>query len=239
VHASNDRLARDVDLCVRHRVPIVITSLRSPGEVVDAVHSYGGLVFHDVISVRHAHKAAEQGVDGIIAVTAGAGGHAGTLNPFALVQEIRQWWQGTLILAGAMSCGQHVAAAIAMGADLAYLGTRFIATAEAHAPPGYKQMIVDSSADDVVFTSLFTGVRGNYLKGSVARTGLDPDALPEGDKSKMNFGSGGNTELKAWKDIWSAGQGVGSIRDVPSVADLVARLGHEYRATLDSLAALR
>ena len=239
VHASNDRLAHDVELCVKYRVPIVITSLRSPGEVVAAVHSYGGIVLHDVISVRHARKAAEQGVDGIIAVTAGAGGHAGTLSPFALVSEIRQWWDGTLILSGAMSGGRDVAAAIAMGADLAYLGTRFIATREAHASAEYKQMIVDSCADDVVFTSLFTGVRGNYLKGSVARTGLDPNALPEGDKSKMNFGSAGKTEVKAWRDIWSAGQGVGSIRDVPDVADLVARIEREYRATLDALAGLR
>ncbi|HSN71230.1 MAG TPA: nitronate monooxygenase family protein [Steroidobacteraceae bacterium] len=237
VHASNDRLAHDVELCVKYRVPIVITSLRPPAEVVGAVHAYGGLVFHDVISVRHARKAAEQGVDGIIAVAAGAGGHAGTLSPFALIGEIRDWWSGTLILSGAMSSGRDVAAALAMGADLAYLGTRFIATREAHALPEYKQMIVDSRADDVVYTSLFSGVRGNYLKGSVARTGLDPDALPEGDKSKMNFGSGGNTELKAWKDIWSAGQGVGCIHDVPSVAELVDRLEREYRESISALAA--
>jgi len=235
VHASNERLAHDVELCVKYRVPIVITSLRPPAEVVQAVHGYGGLVFHDVINVRHARKAAEQGVDGIIAVAAGAGGHAGTLSPFALVKEIRSFWPHTLILAGAISTGSDIVAALEMGADLAYLGTRFIATAEANAPDDYKRMIMDAHADDIVYTSLFSGVLGSYLKASVARTGLDPNALPAGDKSKLDFGSGGNTELKAWRDIWSAGQGVGSIHDVPAVANLVDRLEAEYRTALARL----
>lgn len=229
VHATNNRLERDVELCVRHRVPIIITSLRPPAEVVAAVHGYGGVVFHDVINVRHARKAAEQGVDGIIAVCAGAGGHAGTLSPFALTKEIREFFDGTIILAGAITSGGDVLAAQAIGADLAYMGTRFIAVREANAPDEYKQMIVASAAEDVVYTSLFSGVKGNYLKASAARTGLDPDNLPEADKSKMNFGSGGNTELKAWRDIWSAGQGVGAIHDAPPVAELVDRLEREYR----------
>jgi nitronate monooxygenase len=227
-HASNDRLEQDVAACVRHQVPLVITSLRPPREIVDAVHAYGGLVFHDVISVRHARKAAEQGVDGIIIVCAGAGGHAGQGSPFALVREIRQFFDGTLVLAGAMSSGADVLAAQAIGADLAYLGTRFLATTEAHVLPEYKQMIVDSGSDDVVYTSLFTGVKGNYLRKSVTAAGFDPDNLPEADKSKMNFGSGGNVEKKAWRDIWSAGQGVGNIHDVIPTRELVARLIVEY-----------
>jgi nitronate monooxygenase len=227
-HASNDRLEQDVAACVRHQVPLVITSLRPPREIVDAVHAYGGLVFHDVISVRHARKAAEQGVDGIIIVCAGAGGHAGQGSPFALVREIRQFFDGTLVLAGAMSSGADVLAAQAIGADLAYLGTRFLATTEAHVLPEYKQMIVDSGSDDVVYTSLFTGVKGNYLRKSVTAAGFDPDNLPEADKSKMNFGSGGNVEKKAWRDIWSAGQGVGNIRDVIPTREVVARLIVEY-----------
>jgi nitronate monooxygenase len=227
-HVSNDRLEQDVATCVRHRVPLVITSLRPPREIVDAVHAYGGLVFHDIISVRHARKAAEQGVDGIIIVCAGAGGHAGQGSPFALVREIRQFFGGTLVLAGAMSSGADVLAAQAIGADLAYLGTRFLATTEAHVLPEYKQMIVDSGSDDVVYTSLFTGVKGNYLRKSVTAAGFDPDNLPEADKSKMNFGSGGNVEKKAWRDIWSAGQGVGNIRDVIPTREVVARLIVEY-----------
>src|SRR5208337_2485770 len=190
VHASNDRLEHDVRLCVKHRVPVVITSLRPPSEVVSAVHDYGGVVFHDVINLRHAEKAAAQGVDGIIAVCAGAGGHAGVLSPFALVKEIRAIFDGTIILSGAMSTGADVLAARALGADLAYLGTRFIATEEANASAAYKQMLVDSKAEDIVYTSLFSGISGNYLRGSVAQTGLDPDKLPEADKAKMNFGSG-------------------------------------------------
>jgi nitronate monooxygenase len=229
-HASNDRLQHDMDACVRHKVPLIITSLRPPREIVDAAHSYGGLVFHDVVSVRHARKAAEQGVDGIIVVCAGAGGHAGMGSPFALVREIREFFGGTLVLAGAMSSGADVLAAQAIGADMAYIGTRFLATTEANALPDYKQMIVESSADDVVYTSLFTGVKGNYLKRSVAAAGLDPDDLPEADKTKMNFGSGGNMEKKAWRDIWSGGQGIGNIHDVLPVREVVARMIEEYAA---------
>jgi nitronate monooxygenase len=230
-HASNDRLEADMAACVRHRVPIVITSLRPPREIVDAVHSYGGVVFHDVISVRHARKAAEQGVDGIVVVCAGAGGHAGPGSPFALVREIRRFFDGTLILAGAITSGGDVLAAQAIGADLAYVGTRFLATTEAHVPPEYKHMIVASGSDDVVYSSLFTGVKGNYLRGSVVAAGLDPDNMPEADKSKMNFGSGGNMDKKAWRDIWSAGQGVGTIDDVLPVREVVARMIDEYQDT--------
>jgi len=217
-------------------VPIIITSLRPPSEVVDAVHGYGGLVFHDVINLRHARKAAEQDVDGIIAVCAGAGGHAGTLSPFALVKEIREFFDGTVILSGCMSNGGDVLAARAIGAALAYIGPRFIATDEANAMPDYKQMLVDSAASDIVYTSLFSGVHGSYLKPSVARAGMDPDNLPEADKNAMDFGSGGNTHKKAWKDIWSAGQGVGSIHEVMPVTDLVERLAGEYAETKRRLA---
>jgi nitronate monooxygenase len=236
VHATNDRLEHDVAMCVKHRVPIVITSLRPPAEVVSAVHSYGGIVFHDVINLRHAEKAAALGVDGIIAVCAGAGGHAGVLSPFALVKQIREVYQGTIILSGAMSTGADVLAAQALGADLAYLGTRFIATPEANAPPEYKQMLIDSGAEDILYTSLFSGVAGSYLRASVIKTGLDPDKLPEADKSKMNFGSGGNTELKAWRDIWTAGQSVSGIHEVEAVAVLVDRLTVEYEAARARLA---
>ena len=227
-HASNDRLAQDMATCVQHKVPIIITSLRPPREIVDAVHGYGGLVFHDVISVRHARKAVEQGVDGVIVVCAGAGGHAGVGSPFALVREIREFFDGTLILAGAMSSGADVLAAQVIGADMAYIGTRFLATTEANAMPEYKQMIVESSSDDVVYSSLFTGVKGNYLRGSVAAAGLDPDNMPEADKTTMNFGSGGNMEKKAWRDIWSAGQGVGNIHEVRPAREVIARMVEEY-----------
>jgi nitronate monooxygenase len=230
VHSSNDRLEHDVALCVKHRVPIIITSLRPPAEVVSAVHSYGGIVFHDVINLRHAEKAAAQGVDGIIAVCAGAGGHAGLLSPFALVKQIREVYSGTIILAGAMSSGADVLAARALGADLAYLGTRFIATDEGNAPGAYKQMLVDSGAEDIIYTSLFSGVNGNYLRGSVSQAGLDPDHLPEADKAKMNFGTGGNSAAKAWRDIWSAGQSVSGIHDIEAVDALVARMEREYAA---------
>jgi nitronate monooxygenase len=230
VHSSNARLDEDVALCVKHKVPIIITSLRPPADVVAAVHGYGGMVFHDVINLRHAEKAAAQGVDGIIAVCAGAGGHAGLLSPFALVKQIRAVFPGTIILSGAMSSGADVLAAQAMGADLAYLGTRFIATDEANAPPEYQQMLIDSAAEDIVYTSLFSGVSGNYLRGSVARAGLDPDHLPEADKAKMNFGTGGNTAAKAWRDIWSAGQSVSGIHEVMSVQALVACMEVEYAA---------
>jgi len=236
VHASNDRLMHDVEICMRQRVPITITSLRPPAELVEAAHSYGGLVFHDVINRRHAMKAAEQGVDGLILVCAGAGGHAGMLSPFALVPEVRRFFKGTIILSGAIATGRAILSARAAGADLAYLGTRFLATREANAPEGYKRMLVETNAADIVYTSLFTGVLGNYLKPSIARAGLDPDNLPAADKSAMNFGSGGNVEAKAWRDIWGAGQGVGSIDDAPPVAELVARLEAEYRAARAELA---
>jgi len=239
VHATNERLEHDLAACVRYRVPIVITSLRPPAEVVAAVHGYGGIVFHDVINRRHAEKAASQGVDGIIAVCAGAGGHAGTLSPFALVKEVREVFAGTIILSGAMSSGADVLAAQALGADLAYLGTRFIATAEANASPEYKQMVVDSRAEDIVYTALFSGVAGNYLAPSVARTGLDPKQLPAGGKDTMDFraaGAGGG-ELKAWKDIWSAGQSVSGIDAVEPVGALVERLCAEYAAARARLAA--
>lgn len=228
-HQSNNRLEHDVEMCVRYKVPIIITSLRPPSEVVDAVHSYGGVVFHDIINIRHAQKAIDQGVDGIITVCAGAGGHAGTTSPFALVKEVREIFDGTIILSGSMSRGNDALAAQAMGADLAYFGTRFIATQEANAPSDYKEMIVDSAAADIVYTNLFTGVHGSYLKGSITKAGLDPDNLSEGDLKTMNFGSGGGSKAKAWRDIWGAGQGVGTIDDIPSVADLVARMEAEYR----------
>ena len=227
-HASNDRLMQDMETCVKHEVPIIITSLRPPAEVVEAAHSYGGLVFHDVISVRHAKKAAEQGVDGLILVCAGAGGHAGALSPFALLREVKEWFDGTVILSGSIGDGHAVASAIALGADFAYLGTRFIATQEANADSEYKKMLEESAAADIVYSSLFTGVLGNYLKPSIKNAGLDPDNLPDADKSAMNFGSGGNTDSKAWKDIWGSGQGIGGIKDSPSVAELVGRIKSEY-----------
>lgn len=234
-HKSNDRLEHDMMVCVEHQVPIIITSLRPPAEIVKAVHSYGGIVLHDVISVRHAEKALEEGVDGLILVCAGAGGHAGMLSPFALLTEVRRFYSGTICLAGSMTSGAHVLSAQAMGADLAYIGTRFIATEEANAMPGYKQMLIDTSAKDIVYSSLFTGVHGNYLKPAIAASGLDPENLPSADKTTMNFGSGGNTAAKAWRDIWSAGQGVGNIDDAPNVGALVARMRQEYTAAFESL----
>ena len=239
IHHSNDRLGHDLALCVKHRVPIVITSLRAPDEVVPVVHAYGGLVFHDVISVRHARRAIEAGVDGLILVCAGAGGHAGTLSPFALVPEVRAMFGGTLILAGAITRGEQVLAAQAMGADLAYIGTRFIATAEARAPEAYKRMIVDSTAADIVYSDYFSGVRGNYLRGSIAAAGLDPDNLPAGDRSAMKFGSEGSARLKAWRDIWGAGQGVGSIDAVLPAREAVDRLRREYEAARQGLCGAR
>ncbi len=227
-HASNDRLFKDMETCVKHEVPIIITSLRPPEELVKAAHSYGGLVFHDVINIRHAKKAAGQGVDGLILVCAGAGGHAGALSPFALVREVKEWFDGKIILSGAIGDGHCVASSIALGADFAYMGSRFIATEEANADAEYKKMLENSAADDIVYSSLFTGVHGNYLKPSIANAGLDPDNLPSGDKADMNFGSGGNTDAKAWKDIWGSGQGIGSIKDSPSVQDLVSRIREEY-----------
>lgn len=225
VHGSNDRLEHDVGLCVKHKVPMVITSLRPPGEVVQAVHSYGGLVFHDVISVRHAEKAIEMGVDGLILVCTGAGGHAGTMSPFALVTEVRKFWNGPIALSGAMSKGEHVLAAQAMGADFAYMGTRFIATKEGVASQEYKQGLVSSQASDIIYTNLFTGVHGNYLRSSIVNAGLDPDNLPVADKNAMNFSSG---SAKAWRDIWGAGQSVAGIESVKPAAEVVNQLVKEY-----------
>lgn len=239
VHSSNDRLQHDVEMCVKYKVPIVITSLRAPNEVVGPVHSYGGLVFHDVINVKHAKKAIEAGVDGLILVCAGAGGHAGQLSPFALVSEIRDFYDGPIILSGSIAKGEQILAAQAMGADLAYMGTRFIATHEANADAAYKQMLVDTSADDIVYSNLFTGVHGNYLKPSIQNAGMDPNNLPEGDKSSMKFGSGGSNKSKAWRDIWGAGQGVGSIGAITSTAEAVSKLEQEYaraRARMEKIA---
>ncbi|MEJ0002593.1 MAG: nitronate monooxygenase family protein [Pararobbsia sp.] len=230
VHASNARLEHDIRVCLEHRVPIFITSLRAPPrEMIDAVHAYGGIVLHDVINLRHAQKALEAGVDGLILVAAGAGGHAGTLSPFALVGEVRRMFDGPLVLSGAIATGGAILAAQAMGADLAYVGTRFIATQEAHATAHYKNAIVEASAADIVYTNLFTGVHGNYIKQSILNAGLDPNHLPESDKTHMDFGDGG-AKAKAWRDIWGAGQGVGLMDDVPSVAELVSRLVAEYEA---------
>ena len=230
-HASNDRLAHDVAVCTEHRVPIVITSLRAPKEVVEAAHSYGGVAFHDIINIRHAKKAADEGVDGLIPVCAGAGGHAGTLSPFALLPEIRKFWNGPIALSGSIAGGGSILAAQAMGADLAYMGTRFVATQEANADAAYKNaLIAAAGGGDIVYTNLFTGVHGNYRRSSITAAGLDPDDLPQSDKSKMNFGSGGNMKQKAWRDIWGAGQGVGQIHDAPTVEELVSRLEAEYRA---------
>jgi nitronate monooxygenase len=232
VHASNERLQHDMELCVRHQVPIVITSLRPPGEVVTAVHSYGGLVFHDVISVRHAQKALEMGVDGLILVCAGAGGHAGMMSPFALITEVRKFWDGPLILSGAMSKGEHIVAALAMGADMAYMGTRFIASQEAKASQAYKDSLVSSQASDIIYSNLFTGVHGNYLRSSIAAAGLDPDHLPLADKNTMDF-SGAST--KAWRDIWGAGQSVSGIDSVESVQDIVSQLVLEFTQAKNKL----
>ena len=232
VHTSNDRLVHDLTLCVKHQVPIIITSLRAPGEVVQAVHSYGGLVFHDVISVRHAQKALEMGVDGLILVCAGAGGHAGLMSPFALMTEIRKFYNGPLILSGAMSRGEHVLAAQAMGANFAYMGTRFIASSEAFASQEYKDSLVQSHAGDIIYSNLFTGIHGNYLKSSVIAAGLDPENLPEADKTKMDFGS---AHAKAWKDIWGAGQSVSGIDEVMAVQDIVNKMKLEYAQAKQAL----
>ncbi|MDE2465609.1 MAG: nitronate monooxygenase, partial [Alphaproteobacteria bacterium] len=237
-HASNDRLDQDVEICTEFKVPIIITSLRAPKKVVDAAHSYGGLVFHDIINIRHAKKAVDEGVDGLIAVCTGAGGHAGTLSPFALVPELRKFWQGPIALSGSIASGSSILAAQALGADLAYVGTRFIATIEANADAAYKRALVEADGGgEIVYTNLFTGVHGNYLRSSIAAAGLDPDNLPQSDKSKMNFGSGGNMKQKAWRDIWGAGQGVGQISDTPSVGELIDRLEAEYRAARAALPA--
>ncbi|PHS28787.1 MAG: nitronate monooxygenase [Robiginitomaculum sp.] len=230
VHRSNARLEEDVALCVKHKVPVVITSLGARPEVFEAVHSYGGVCLHDIINNRFAHKAIEKGADGLIAVAAGAGGHAGPLSPFALIQEIRDWFDGPLLLSGSIATGGAILAAQVMGADLAYAGSLFIATQEARAQEAYKQMVVDSNASDIVNSSLFTGIHGNYLAPSIRAADLDPDNLPKADPSSMNFGSGGKSDAKAWRDIWGCGQGIGAIHDVPGAGDLVARLIKEYES---------
>ncbi|MBY0464970.1 MAG: nitronate monooxygenase family protein [Burkholderiales bacterium] len=225
VHKSNDRLAHDMALCVKYKVPIIITSLGAREDINAAAHSYGGVVLHDVINNKHAHKAIEKGADGLIAVAAGAGGHAGVKSPFALIQEIRQWFDGPVALSGSIASGGAILAAQAMGADFAYMGSAFIATEEARAVDGYKQAIVDSNSDDIVYSNLFTGVHGNYLAPSIRAAGLDPDNLPVSDPSKMNFGG---DKSKAWKDIWGCGQGIGAITKVQPAGDLVAQLKREY-----------
>jgi len=236
VHASNTRLEHDVEVCVKHQVPIIISSLRAPPkEMLDAVHSYGGIVLHDVVSIRHAQKALEAGVDGLILVAAGAGGHAGALSPFALVGEVRKFFDGPIALSGSIATGDAILAAQAMGADFAYIGSRWLATKESNVSDDYRDAIVESSAADVVYTNLFTGVHGNYLKKSIVNAGLDPEALPASDKSKMSFGDGGS-KAKAWRDIWGAGQGVGLMDDVPTVAEMVERLTREYQAARARLA---
>lgn len=237
VHRSNNRLEQDLEVCVRRKVPIVVTSLGARQDVYEAVHGYGGIVLHDVVNDVFARKAVEKGADGLIAVAAGAGGHAGTISPFALVQEIRRWWNGPLALAGCMATGRAVLAAQAMGADLAYMGSAFIATTEANAHEDYKAMIVDSSADDVLYTSHFTGVAGNYLKPSIRRAGLNPDDLGEGKSAGMDFSDG--SDAKAWRDVWGCGQGIGAVRAVEPAAAVVDRLAREYDAALDELAAVR
>lgn len=237
VHRSNDRLQHDVDLCVKYKVPIIITSLGARVEVNDAIHSYGGIVLHDIINDKFARKAVEKGADGLIAVAAGAGGHAGTTSPFALIQEIRQWFDGPIALSGSIATGDAVLAAEAMGADFGYIGSAFIATKEANADERYKQAIVDYKADDIVYTNLFTGVHGNYLKPSIVDAGMDPDNLPESDPSAMSFGSGGSSKSKAWKDIWGCGQGIGAVSKVQTTAEYVDQLEAEYLAAKARLAA--
>lgn len=234
VHKSNTRLQHDLEMCVKYKVPVVITSLGAVEEVNQAVHSYGGIVLHDIIHDRHARKAIEKGADGLIAVATGAGGHAGTLSPFALIQEIRSWFDGPLLLSGSIANGGAILAAQAMGADMAYIGSPFIATAEARAEDAYKAMIVSSKAADIVYSNLFTGVHGNYLKGSIVAQGLDPANLPESDPSKMDFGTG---TTKAWKHIWGCGQGIGVVDAVVPAADLVERLATEYEAAKRRLCA--
>ena len=237
VHKTNNRLEQDLELCVKWKVPVVITSLGAREDLNAAIHSYGGITLHDVITNRFARKAVEKGADGLILVAAGAGGHAGTLSPFALTQEVREWFDGPVALSGSIANGRAILADQAMGADVAYIGSAFIATQEANAPEGYKQMIVDSVADDIVYSNLFTGVHGNYLKPSIAAAGLDPDNLPVSDPSKMNFGSGGNQDAKAWRDIWGCGQGIGAVKSAPSAAEMIARLSEEYEDAKAALAA--
>jgi nitronate monooxygenase len=230
VHKSNNRLEEDLMICAKWQVPITITSLGAREDLNQAVHGWGGITLHDVINDRFARKAIEKGADGLIPVAAGAGGHAGVTSPFALIREIREWFDGPVALSGAIGHGASILGAQAMGADLGYMGSAFIATKEANAVDGYKQGIVEGQASDIVYSDLFTGVHGNYLAPSIRAAGMDPDNLPKGDISTMNFGSGGNTEAKAWKDIWGSGQGIGAVKDVLSVADMVDRLEAEYRA---------
>ena len=233
VHKSNERLEHDMQVCAKYKVPIIITSLGAREDVNQAVHGWGGIVLHDIINNKFAKKAIEKGADGLIAVAAGAGGHAGVKSPFALIHEIREWFDGPVALSGSIATGDAILAAQAMGADLGYIGSAFIATTEARASDAYKQMIVESSSDDIVYSNLFTGVHGNYLRGSIVNAGLDPEALPESDPSKMNFGG---SAAKAWKDIWGSGQGVGAIREVVPAGELVARLKREYQAARTRLA---
>lgn len=236
VHKSNERLMHDVEMCVKYKVPMMITSLGAVKEVNDAAHSYGGIVMHDVINNRFARKAIEKGADGLIAVAAGAGGHAGTLSPFALIQELREWFDGPIALSGSIGSGDAVLAAEAMGADFAYIGSAFIATNEANADERYKQAIVEHGAEDIVYTNLFTGVHGNYLAPSIEAAGLDPKNLPESDPTKMDFGSGGNSDKKAWKDIWGCGQGIGAVKEIVPAASMVDRLATEYFAAKERIA---
>lgn len=235
VHKTNDRLEKDLELCEKYKVPLVITSLGAREELNQAVHGWGGVVMHDVIDNRFGHKAIEKGADGLIAVAAGAGGHAGRQSPFALVQELRQWFDGPLALSGSIANGRSVLAAQAMGADLAYIGSMFIASEEANAAQGYKDMIVDSSAADIVYSNLFTGVHGNYLAPSIVNAGMDPNDLPESDPSKMSFGSGGSSKSKAWKDIWGCGQGIGTVDAVRPAGEIVDRLEDEYQTARTAL----
>ena len=222
-----------METCVDHKVPVIITSLRPPDEIIEAAHSYGGIVFHDVISIRHAKKAAALGVDGLILVCAGAGGHAGNLSPFALLREVKEWFDGTILLSGSIGDGFSIASALALGADLAYVGSRFIPTYESAADEVYKKMILDSKAEDVLYTSFFSGILGNYLKGSIKNAGLDPDNLPEGDKNQMNFSS--PEKPKTWKDIWGSGQGIGRISDITSVEEVVSELEREMNIAVERL----
>ena len=235
VHKSNDRLMHDVEMCVKHKAPIIITSLGARTEVFEAIHSYGGICLHDVINNRFAKKAIEKGADGLICVASGAGGHAGTLSPIAFIQEVREWFDGTILLSGAIATGDGVLAARAMGADLGYIGSAFIATDEANADLAYKQALVDYAASDIVYTNLFTGVLGNYLRPSIEAAGMDPDNLPESDASMMSFGSGGSSKSKAWKDIWGCGQGINAVKAVVPVADFVGRLLKEYQAAKERI----
>ena len=232
-HKSNKRLISDMETCVEQKVPIIITSLRPPDDIIDAAHSYGGIVYHDVISVRHAEKAAEIGVDGLILVCAGAGGHAGTLSPFALLREVKEWFKGTILLSGSIGDGSSIASALALGADLAYIGSRFIATTEANADEVYKKMILDSSAKDIVYSSFFSGVHGNYLRGSIERSGLDPDNLEDGTKNQMTFSN--PNKPKTWKDIWGSGQGIGRVSEITSTKKVVDQLEKELKNAINDL----